>query len=145
MKQGVQNSILGPSPCSRLPTWSHSLWRYHRSVTPSHFQAQNFWSFIPSQDTRHLEFSTCTSTPAYITYTQQWSRSPRSFPPTVPGTAKTHLFHQSFPPGCLDLDPFQPGSPLMRLSVTKVVALLLASAKSWFPPLTPWLTYLLQL
>ena len=31
----------------------------------------------------------------------------------------------------------------MRLSVTTVVALLLASAKSWFPPLMPWLTYLL--
>jgi hypothetical protein len=35
------------------------------------------------------------------------------------------------------IHPFQPGSPLMRLSVTTVVALLLASAKSWFPPLMP--------
>ena len=35
------------------------------------------------------------------------------------------------------LHPFQPGSPLRRLSVTTVVALLLASAKSWFPPLMP--------
>ena len=80
--------------------------------------------------------------PAYITYAQQWSRSPRSFPPTVPGTAQNSSVPSILSTWLsLDLHPFQPGSPLMRLSVIKVVALLLASAKSWFPPLTPWLTY----
>ena len=82
----------------------------------------------------------------YITCTQQWSRPPRSLPSTIPGTAQNSSV-PSILPTCThsvpDLHLFQPGSPLMRLSVTMVAARLLASAKSWFPPLMPRLTHLL--
>ena len=138
---------LPPSPTHR-PTRSHSLWRYHHSITPSHFQASNFWSIIPSQSTRHLEFPTCTSTPAYITCTQQWSRSPCSLSPTIPGTAQNSSV-PSILPTWLSIDSHQcsrPPSFSTWLSPHAFVSddgcsTTVGFGEELVSPLMPWLTY----
>ena len=88
-----------PPPPIYCPTWSHSLWRYHHSVTPSHFQlkisdrsfhlkAPAIWNSLPA----HLRQPT-SPTPSNGLGLLALSRQ------QFLAQLKTHLFHQSFPPG----------------------------------------------